>query len=86
MSATFTPTDELTVKPLTKDERDWVRRLAFCLAECPPRLELMTIGDAGLDIIDAEGARKSALCDGAADRDGIVLASVTGPQCHGVSG
>lgn len=75
---------ELKVPPLTDDELRWVHRFKRCLSECPERLEFMTTGDQ-LYIVDGKGARESELCDGQAFMDGIVLATMPGPICHGVS-
>lgn len=77
---------DLTVEPLSKDEQKWVRRLEKVLSECPARLELVTSGDASLLVVDAEGAKRSELADGAAEADGIVVALIVGkPLIHGVS-
>jgi hypothetical protein len=79
--------DRLSVEPLTDVEIKWVKRLQRTLAACPGRLELVTIGDPYLCVVDREGARKSELADGAAEADGVVLANVDGgPIIHGVSG
>jgi hypothetical protein len=75
---------KLRVKPLTIEEQQWVRQLATCLENSPGRLEFLTAGDQ-LKIVDKIGAKNSDLCDGAAERDGIVLARLPGPICHGVS-
>jgi hypothetical protein len=74
---------KLKVPPLTQKERLWVYRLKRCLEACPERLELMTMGDQ-LDVVDRTGAANSELHSGAAGRDGIVLANMPGPKCHGV--
>jgi len=76
----------LTVPPLTPQERAWVRRLARVLADCPARLELLTVGDRWLAVVDAAGASSGDLHDGAAGTRGIELATVHGPRIHGVSG
>lgn len=87
MAVIYTPEDELTVPPLTTREKKWIEKLQKVLSECPNRLELVTIGDPALSVVDAEGARTSELCDGQAERDGVVLAEVAGkPTVHGVSG
>ena len=55
------------------------------LASCPSRLELVTIGDPSIDVI--EKGTGSEIADGAAEHDGIVLAHIEGgPVVHGVSG
>jgi hypothetical protein len=74
---------ELKVPPLTREERLWVYRLKRCLEACPERLELMTAGDQ-LSVVDRVGASKSELHSGFAHDDGIVLAEMPGPKCHGV--
>jgi len=74
---------ELKVPPLTREERLWVHRLKRCLKACPERLELMTSGDQ-LEVVDRDGASKSELHSGIANKDGIVLAYMPGPKCHGV--
>lgn len=82
----FTPNDELTVEPLSKDEKAWIRRLERVLSECPDRFDLMISGDPSVTVIDKEGAKDSDLADGDAARDGVALAKVSGkPIFHGVS-
>jgi hypothetical protein len=76
------------VAPLTKAELRWIHRLQAVLASCPSRLELVTIGDPGLDVIDGKvtAATSVELHDGKAASNGVVLASVHGgPVVHGVS-
>lgn len=83
---TFTDKADLTVPPLSKAEKEWIRRLQKVLSECPDRLELMTSGDPSLIVVDADGAKRSELCDGAAYRDGVALSLISGkPTVHGVS-
>jgi hypothetical protein len=84
-SITFIDRESLTVPPLSFAEKRWVTELASVLAKCPERLELLTGGDADLSVIDRASARLSDLDDGAASRDGIVLAIVPSPVVHGVS-
>lgn len=78
------------VKPLTKAEADWIRRLEKVLLACPSkRLGLFTIGDANLTVIDDKIVRKYFLDihDGEADRNGVVLGYVDSAiSIHGVSG
>lgn len=82
----FTNEDNLTVAPLSNSEKAWIKRLQKVLSECPDRLELMISGDPYVTVIDADGARMSDLCDGAAHADGVALASISGkPTFHGVS-
>jgi hypothetical protein len=83
----FYDEDEITVLPLDENEKVWIRRLQKTLAACPSRLELVTIGDASVHVVDREGALRSEICDGACERDGISLAHIDGgPLIHGVSG
>lgn len=87
MSVSYTPEEDLTVPPLTSEERKWIARLQRTLEACPDRLQLVTIGDPDLSVVDRDGAAISNLADGAAERDGIVLADISGkPVVHGVSG
>jgi hypothetical protein len=87
MTYVFTDEDDLTVDPLTSTEKVWERKLHKVLQECPDRLDLMITGGSLIEVIDKDGAEGSRLCDGAAERDGIVLATVGGkPTFHGVSG
>lgn len=78
------------VKPLTRAETNWIFRLEKTLRACPSkRLELVTIGDSSLTVIDGQIALKHDLDlhDGGCDRNGIALAFVMGkPLIHGVSG
>lgn len=84
--ACFTDEESLQVPPLTNPERRWIHDLQSVLARCPARLELVTIGDAVLEVIDRDHAGGD-LHDGAASRRGIVLAMVEGTcRVHGVSG
>ena len=79
------PAEELSVAALSRKEEAWINRLAKCLAACPPRLELLTAGDQ-LSVVDKDGARRSELSDGVANKDGVLLAYLrVGPICHGVS-
>ena len=72
-------------RKMTKRESDWTCRLRRCLEACPDSLELLTSGD-GLIVIDRRRASGVELCDGAADKDGVVLSRMPGkPICHGVS-
>jgi len=78
--------DEIKVPRLTRKERGWIKRLENVLLECPERLGLVTGGDAFLSVIDEEAGKRSELCDGAAYRDGVVLATVkSGCAIQGVS-
>ncbi|EAZ97242.1 hypothetical protein [Marinobacter sp. ELB17] len=44
----------MKIKPLTKTERDWLRKLQNVLNECPSdRLGAYTVGDADLHIYDS---------------------------------
>lgn len=78
------------VRELSARERNWIARLEKTLRACPTeRLELVTIGDSDLTVIDGRISRKydMDLHDGAARRNGVVLGAVLGkPLIHGVSG
>ena len=75
------------VKPLTKAERRWVDDLQAVLARCPKRLELVTIGDPSLRVIDGIASRGLELHDRWIAEQGLELARITGgPKIHGVSG
>ncbi|MFA5767088.1 MAG: hypothetical protein WC919_04145 [Candidatus Paceibacterota bacterium] len=74
---------KLKVPHLTPEERKWVYRMKRCLEACPERLEFMTEGDQ-LSVVDRTGASNSELHSGHAYDDGVVLASMPGPKCHGV--
>lgn len=82
---TFTAREE-GIQPLSPEERRWVQRLERILMDCPPRLELVTIGDRGLDVITNERGTED-IHDGGMETRGIRLASVRS-KCpiHGVSG
>ena len=98
IGVTIIPEDELAddVESLTVEERRWIGALQRVLARCPKRLELTTIGDAGLGVIDARAARATRsdgscgldeIHDGGASRLGLELARVNGgPMVHGISG
>mgnify|MGYP006324234661 CR=1 FL=1 len=45
----------LKPKPLSRAERKWIDDLQAVLARCPRRLELVTIGDASLQVIEDSG-------------------------------
>ncbi len=53
MAIRFPLDEELTVEPLSTAEKAWVKKLQKVLSECPDRLELLTIGDASLMVVDA---------------------------------
>ena len=78
------------VKPLTQGEAAWIRRLEKALLACPSdRLKLVTIGDAGLTVTDADVELDEDLeiHDGRASRNGLRLATLRSkPQISGVSG
>lgn len=60
----------MKTKPLTKAERDWIKKLQTVLAECPSdRLGAYTIGDRVLHIYDSRfEARINEICQsGTAD-------------------
>ena len=75
------------IAPLSRVERRWIDELQAVLARCPKRLELVTIGDPRLSIIDGIAGRGLDLEDGKAHKQGLVLADIVGgPKVHGVSG
>jgi len=77
----------LRPRPLSRTERKWIDDLQAVLARCPRRLELVTIGDPSLQVIDGSLARGVDLHDGLARANGLVLADIAGgPKVHGVSG
>lgn len=77
----------MTVKPLNAAEQAWLKKAQQLFDSAPARFEYLTIGDADLVVIDKDGAKHSNLCDGAAERDGIVLGAIrTKGRVHGVSG
>jgi len=73
----LTPEEDLRegIEPLSDAERRWLRRLENMLRDMPPRLVLIECADS-LMLVDRAAARESELADGAARRDGIVLADV----------
>ncbi len=77
----------VTVKPLTRRESEWIDDLQAVLARCPKRLELITIGDRSLQVIDGIAGHGLDLHDGRAEVQGVVLRDIPGgPKVHGVSG
>lgn len=75
------------VKPLSKREATWVNELQSVLARCPKRLELVTIGNPSLRIIDGVAGFGLDLHNNLAESQGLVLARIKGgPKVHGVSG
>lgn len=78
---------EMKIRPLTKRERAWVDDLQAVLERCPKRLELITIGDPSLRVIDGIASKGLALEDHHAEDQGLILAHIKGgPKVHGVSG
>lgn len=75
------------IRPLDAAERRWLRRLEAVLRDMPERLVIMECADS-LSILDRAAARESEMADGAAERDGIVLADVRHGfgKVQGVSG
>ena len=72
------------VKPLTKAEKVWLKRLEKIFSECPStRLEFSTGGDATLSIIDGQLAREHDLDihDGFALRNGVDLGAIKTGKC-----
>ena len=81
------PLRVVKVRPLSKAERAWVDDLQAVLKRCPKRLEIVTVGDPSLSIIDGIAGKGLDLEDGKADAQGLVLAFIPGgPKVHGVSG
>lgn len=66
---------KVRVKPLTPDERKWLRRLERVLKDMPERLWLMECADSLL-LLDREAAHLVDIEDGNARRNGVVLADV----------
>ncbi len=83
----ITSEDELSVPGLTAAEKKWIGSLQQVLEKCPKRLDLITIGDSTLQVVDREGARESEIHDGRARKAGIVLAYILGgPPVHATTG
>jgi len=79
--------EKVKVRALTRAERAWVDDLQAVLKRCPKRLELVTIGDPSLRVIDGVAGFGLDLEDGKAEKQGLVLAFIPGgPKVHGVSG
>lgn len=77
----------MEIEPLTEKERAWIKRAQKLFNDAPSRFDFVTVGDPCLQVVDKAGAKLSELCDGAADRDGIVLGTIyTKGHVHGVSG
>jgi hypothetical protein len=77
------------VKPLSKKEEAWMRKLEKVLMSCPPRLGLSTIGDAQLSVYDRIIAEKYdlELHDGLQESQGIYLGEVhSSVNIDGISG
>lgn len=74
-------------RPLTPEEKRWVKSARRLFARTPETLAFMTIGDPWLVVID-RALELGDLHDGEADRRGAVLASIdtNGAKVHGVSG
>lgn len=73
------------VRPTTPAEARWIRDLERVLLRCPPTLELLTIGDRGLAVLDAATAKGIDLHDG---RHAVADVGHARAACriHGVSG
>ena len=77
----------MKIEPLTNAEKAWIKRAQSLFNDAPDRFDFLTIGDADFQVLDKDGAKKSELYDGAAERDGIVLGRIrTKGFVHGVSG
>jgi len=77
------------VKPLSKKEEAWMKRLEKALMSCPPRLGLSTIGDAQLSVYDRSVAEKYnlELQDGLQEAQGIYLGEIySSVNIDGISG
>lgn len=78
------------ISPLNAREKAWIEKLEKLLLNPPSkRLELYTIGDSTLTVIDGETMRKYDLeiHDGRAYSNGLVLGTIDGEVLiHGVSG
>lgn len=73
-------------RKMTRREVAWVQRLREVLADCPDTVELLTMGDARVQVIDRSLA-SGDLHDGWARRRGAVLADVESAcRVHGVAG
>jgi hypothetical protein len=68
----------LTVKALTKREREWMEELEAVLMRAPGRLQLVAVGDNALRVIDGPTHDAGAdIHDGRAERAGFELGYVT---------
>ena len=86
MSVTIIEKKLLKVPRLSVAEKEWLKKLDDVLNSCPDRLELCATGDAFLLVVDRQGALSSDLYDGAALKEGILLADVVGSvTIHGIS-
>ncbi len=77
------------VKPLTTEEKKWIKKLERALKHCPTRLGLYTVGDAFLGIYDKVVQEKHdiGIEDGGAEEVGIDLGYVrSSVQIEAVSG
>ena len=74
-------------RSLTPTEARWVDSLRRVMARCPQTLDLSTMGDACLTVLDRELARLGPIEDGYAFERGADLASIPcACVVHGVSG
>lgn len=71
--ATFTHPDDLTVAPMTADEKRWTNKMDALLKQMPERLYILECAD-GLSVVDRTAARNTEMHDGGARAAGIVLA------------
>ena len=78
---TVTPRDELKVKPLTKVERAWCESFDRLMEIMPKRLSILESASV-VCVIDEKAGSGSALADGAASRDGVVLATIGAATCR----
>lgn len=71
----------------TRAEAAWMKRLEAVLKDAPPTVELLTIGDSFLNVLDKSRAKDSDLHDGKAHDNGVVIGYVDSAcKIHGVSG
>ena len=63
------------MRPLSEEERAWVRAADRLFRRMPPRLLLVESAD-GVLVVDRILAADVEMCDGGAGRAGIVLATI----------
>lgn len=65
------------VRPLSKEEKAWLKEAQDLFDRTPERFEFITIGDPDLSVIDKNFADKCEISDGGAEENGIVLGQIT---------